>query len=51
MRSGLLPIGKMAQMNHLTVATLLLYDKLGLLHPQYIDEQTAWRWPRPTAAT
>ena len=44
MRSGLLPIGKMAQMNHLTVATLRLYDKLGLLHPQYIDEQTGYRY-------
>jgi DNA-binding transcriptional MerR regulator len=29
----LLSIGKMSEMNRVTVATLRLYDELGLLHP------------------
>ena len=33
----LLSIGKMAEMNRLTVATLRLYDELGLLHPRRKD--------------
>lgn len=44
MPSEMLSIGKMAEMNHLTVATLRLYDKLGLLHPQYTDPQTGYRY-------
>ena len=35
MEDGLLSIGKMAAMNRLTVATLRLYDELGLLSPRY----------------
>lgn len=44
MDPGLLSIGKMAQMNNLTVATLRLYDRLGLLHPWYTDEATGYRY-------
>ena len=44
MDEELLSIGKMAQMNHLTVATLRLYDRLGLLHPQYTDPDTGYRY-------
>lgn len=44
MDPGLLSIGKMAQMNNLTVATLRLYDRLGLLHPRYTDEATGYRY-------
>lgn len=44
MEEGLLSIGKMATMNHLTVATLRLYDELGLLSPRYKDEETGYRY-------
>lgn len=40
MQNELLPIGKMAEMNHLTVATLRLYDELGLLHPRHRDPES-----------
>ncbi|MCD8120356.1 MAG: helix-turn-helix domain-containing protein [Lachnospiraceae bacterium] len=44
MKENLLPIGKMAQMNNLTVATLRLYDEMGLLHPRYVDPDTGYRY-------
>ena len=43
MDEGLLSIGKMAAMNHLTVATLRLYDELGLLSPRYKGGETGYR--------
>ncbi|HPE66939.1 MAG TPA: MerR family transcriptional regulator, partial [Synergistales bacterium] len=33
-----LSIGKMAEINRVSVQTLRLYDRLGLLKPQYVDE-------------
>ncbi len=34
-----IPIGKMAKINHVSIATLRHYDKLGLLKPKYLNEQ------------
>ena len=44
MQNELLSIGKMAEMNHLTVATLRLYDELGLLHPRRRDPESGYRY-------
>ena len=44
MDKELISIGKMAQMSHLTVATLRLYDELGLLKPKYKDPETGYRY-------
>ena len=39
-----IPIGKMAEINHTTVATLRLYDQKGLLCPRYTDPKTGYRY-------
>ena len=39
MQANLLPIGRMARINHVTVATLRLYDRMGLLKPAFIIGQ------------
>ena len=44
MINGLVSIGKMAEMNRVTVATLRLYDQLGLLTPRYTDPDTGYRY-------
>ena len=44
MQNELLSIGKMAEINNLTVATLRLYDELGLLHPRRKDPQSGYRY-------
>ena len=44
MKEDLLPIGKMADLNRVTVSTLRLYDEKGLLKPRYIDPQTGYRY-------
>lgn len=44
MKRDLLSIGKMAEMNQVTVPTLRLYDQLGLLKPRHVDEQTGYRY-------
>ena len=44
MQDELLSIGKMAEMNRLTVATLRLYDELGLLHPRRKDPESGYRY-------
>ncbi len=44
MQNELLSIGKMAEINHQTVATLRLYDELGLLHPRRKDPETGYRY-------
>ena len=44
MKNKLLSIGQMAKMNHTTVPTLRLYDRLGLLHPRYTDPETSYRY-------
>ena len=43
-KSCLIPIGKMAEMNHMTVAALRLYDEKGLLKPRYVDPMTGYRY-------
>lgn len=40
----LLSIGDMAKINHITVNTLRLYDKWGLLKPAYINHETNYRY-------
>lgn len=47
MQNNLLPIGRMAAMNHMTVAALRLYDRLGLLKPAHVDPDTGYRYYRP----
>lgn len=44
MNGKLISIGKMARMNHTTVPTLRLYDKLGLLVPRYVDNESGYRY-------
>ena len=44
MSETLLSIGKMAQINHVSVPTLRLYDKMGLLKPVQINEETGYRY-------
>ena len=44
MKKQLLSIGKMAEINHTTVATLRLYDEQGLLKPRHVDPQTGYRY-------
>ena len=39
-----LTIGQMAELNHVSQQTLRLYDREGLLKPQYIDEKTGYRY-------
>ena len=44
MQKELLPIGKMARMNRVTISTLRLYDEKGLLRPRYVDPETGYRY-------
>ena len=44
MSPQLISIGKMAEMNHVSIPTLRLYDRLGLLRPRYVDEETGYRY-------
>lgn len=44
MKDDLIPIGKMATMNHVSIPTLRLYDEKNLLKPRYIDPQTGYRY-------
>lgn len=44
MKDDLIPIGKMAEYNHITIATLRLYDKIDLLKPYYIDPDSGYRY-------
>lgn len=44
MKCGLLSIGQMAKLNHTTVPTLRLYDKMGLLRPCRTDPETGYRY-------
>lgn len=44
MDKELIPIGKMASINHISIATLRLYDENGLLIPKYIDPDTGYRY-------
>ena len=37
-------IGEMAKINRTTVPTLRLYDSMGLLTPNYTDEETHYRY-------
>lgn len=37
---NLLPIGKMAKANRVTIAPLRLYDEMDLLTPTYTDPET-----------
>jgi DNA-binding transcriptional MerR regulator len=44
MNNPYLSIGRMAKINHTTVPTLRLYDKLGLLIPYHVDESSGYRY-------
>lgn len=44
MNSELISIGKMADMNGISIATLRLYDKMDLLKPRFVDTQSGYRY-------
>ena len=44
MKDQLLSIGKMAEINGVSIPTLRLYDKNGLLKPAYIDPESGYRY-------
>ena len=44
MKEGLLSIGEMARLNHITIATLRLYDREGLLKPAFVDPDSGYRY-------
>lgn len=44
MKEELLSIGKMAEINGVSIPTLRLYDKNGLLKPVYVDEESGYRY-------
>ena len=44
MKEGLLPIGKMAKLNHVSIPTLRLYDEIGLFKPRCVDPETGYRY-------
>lgn len=44
MKEQLLSIGKMAEINGVSIPTLRLYDKNGLLRPAYIDPESGYRY-------
>lgn len=44
MKSSLLKIGEMAEMNHVSTQTLRLYAKNRLLEPEYLDPETGYRY-------
>lgn len=39
-----LTIGQMSNLNHVSTQTLRLYDKLGLLKPQFVDDKNGYRY-------
>ena len=44
MRDHLLSIGEMAEANRVSIATLRLYDRMGLLKPSYRDAESNYRY-------
>lgn len=40
----LFSIGQMAKINHVTKKTLMLYQRMGLLEPKKVDEETGYRY-------
>lgn len=44
MKSGYYSIGKMAELNNVSIPTLRLYDEMGLLKPKYVDPDTGYRY-------
>lgn len=44
MRDGLFRIGEVAKLFHISVATLRHYEAVGLLEPEYTDEETGYRY-------
>lgn len=43
MKNNRLSIGQMAELNHTTLATLRLYDEMGLLKPMNVDSSNGYR--------
>lgn len=44
MKGKLLSIGEMARLNRISIPTLRLYDKMGLLKPAHVDPETGYRY-------
>ena len=44
MKKGLFSIGRMAEINNVTIPTLRHYDAIGLLSPAYTDPETGYRY-------
>lgn len=51
MKKNKLTVGQMAKLNHTTVATLKLYEKLGLLEPDFVDPDNGYRYYDVTQST
>ena len=43
-KNTLIPIGKMAKANNVSIATLRQYDEMGLIKPVFFDPQTNYRY-------
>ena len=43
-KNTLIPIAKMAKANNVSIATLRLYDEMGLIKPVFFDPQTNYRY-------
>lgn len=43
-KEGLLQIGEVAKLSHISVGSLRHYEKLGLLTPEYVDESSGYRY-------
>jgi len=44
MKNELLSIGEMAKINNISISTLRLYDKIGLIKPCHIDAESRYRY-------
>lgn len=44
MRGSLFSIGEMAKFNRVSIPTLRLYDKMNLLKPAFVDQETGYRY-------
>ena len=44
MENGLMKIGEMARLNHVSTQTLRLYARIKLLEPQHLDRKTGYRY-------
>lgn len=44
MKKDLFQIGEVAKLFHISISTLRHYDKIGLVHPEYVDPDSGYRY-------